>query len=186
MRTSDVVVDNFRRGVTERLGIDYESLRKVNPNIITVSVMGFGPTGPLAGEPGFDPVLQARGGLMAAQGGDDEPVFHTVAVNDEASGLMSAFATVTALYARARTGRGQHVWTSLANQSVVTQSGELTTWRGRAPMPLGDRDCPGSRPCTASTRVRMAGSPWRRPPPSTQKRSARRWGARRGSTRRMR
>ena len=143
VRTSDVVVDNFRRGVTERLGIDYESLRKVNPNIITVSVMGFGPTGPLAGEPGFDPVLQARGGLMAAQGGDDEPVFHTVAVNDEASGLMSAFATVTALYARARTGRGQHVWTSLANQSVVTQSGELTTWPGRPPMPLGDRDCPG-------------------------------------------
>ena len=143
IRASDVVVDNFRLGVNERLGIDYASLAKVNPRIICVSVMGYGPTGLLAPEPGFDPILQARSGMMTAQGGDDEPVFHTIPVNDGASGLMSAFATVTALRARNLTGRGQQVWTSLANQSVVCQSGEVTCYEGRPELPLGDRDCVG-------------------------------------------
>jgi crotonobetainyl-CoA:carnitine CoA-transferase CaiB-like acyl-CoA transferase len=82
--------------------------------------------------------------MMAAQGGDHEPVFHTLPVNDEASGLMGAFAVVTALNARERTGRGQHVWTSLANQSVVCQSGELTWYEGRPPAPLGYKDCAGT------------------------------------------
>jgi crotonobetainyl-CoA:carnitine CoA-transferase CaiB-like acyl-CoA transferase len=145
VRTTDVVVDNFRRGVNERLKIDYAILRAINPGIITVSVMGYGPGGPLGGDPGFDPILQARSGMMAAQGGDDEPVFHTIPVNDEASGLMSAFTTITALNARERTGEGQHCWTSLANQSVVCQSGELTLYEGRPLLPLGGRDCAGER-----------------------------------------
>ncbi len=145
IRTTDVVVDNFRRGVTTRLKIDYEHLRAINPRIITCSVMGYGPTGPLAPDPGFDPILQARSGMMAAQGGDDEPVFHTIPVNDGASGLMSAFTVIAALNARERTGVGQHVWTSLANQSVVCQSGELTLYEGRPKLPRGGRDCPGER-----------------------------------------
>ncbi len=143
VRTADVVVGNFRLGVEERLGIDYARLAAINPRVVTVSVMGYGPSGPLASDPGFDPLLQARSGLMASQGGDDEPVFLTLPVNDEASGLMAAFAIVTALNARERTGRGQHVWTSLANQSVVVQSAELTTYPGRPPAPLGGRDCAG-------------------------------------------
>jgi crotonobetainyl-CoA:carnitine CoA-transferase CaiB-like acyl-CoA transferase len=140
---ADVVVDNFRLGVPERLGIDHAHLAATNPRIITVSVLGYGPTGPFASDPGFDPILQARSGLMSAQGAGDEPVFHTIPVNDEASGLMSAFAIVTALNARERTGRGQHIWTSLANQSVVVQSGELTAYAGRPLAPLGGRDCAG-------------------------------------------
>ncbi len=143
VRTCDAVVDNFRRGVTERLQIDYERLRAVKPDIITVSVMGYGPGGPLGGDPGFDPVLQARSGMMKAQGGDDEPVFHTVPVNDEASGLMGAFSVIAALNARKRTGEGQHVWTALANQTIVCQSGEVTTWPGRPEGPHGGRDFPG-------------------------------------------
>ena len=145
IRTTDVVVDNFRRGVTTRLNIDYEHLRLINPRIITCSVMGYGPTGPLAPDPGFDPILQARSGMMSAQGGDDEPVFHTIPVNDGASGLMSAFTVIAALNARERTGVGQHVWTSLANQSVVCQSGELTLYERRPELPLGGRDCAGER-----------------------------------------
>lgn len=143
VRTSDVVVGNFRLGVPERLGIDHASLAAVNPRIICVDVLGYGPTGPFASDPGFDPLLQARSGLMNAQGGEDEPVFHTIPVNDEASGLMSAFATVTALNARLRTNRGQHVWTSLTNQSVVVQSGELTDFAGAPPVPVGYRNCKG-------------------------------------------
>jgi crotonobetainyl-CoA:carnitine CoA-transferase CaiB-like acyl-CoA transferase len=143
VREADVVVDNFRLGVTERLRIGYEALSAINPRIITCSVMGYGPRGPFATDPGFDPLLQAQGGLMAAQGGDDEPVFHTIPVHDEASGLMAAFAIVSALNAREQTGHGQEVWTSLTNQSVVTQSGEVTCYEGRPPAPLGGRDCVG-------------------------------------------
>jgi crotonobetainyl-CoA:carnitine CoA-transferase CaiB-like acyl-CoA transferase len=143
VRTSDVVVDNFRKGVVERLKIDRATLSAINPRIICVSVMGYGPDGPYAADPGFDPILQARSGMMQAQGYGDEPVFHTIPVNDEASGLMSAFATLAALNAREKTGRGQQVWTSLANQSVVCQSGELTWYEGRPPAALGGRDCRG-------------------------------------------
>jgi crotonobetainyl-CoA:carnitine CoA-transferase CaiB-like acyl-CoA transferase len=144
VRTSDVVVDNYRLGVSERLKIDHATLSAINPRIITCSVLGYGKTGPLAPDPGFDPLLQALSGMMAAQGGDGEPVFHTLPVNDEASGLQAAFAVVTALNARERTGRGQHVWTSLANQAVLCQSGELTWYEGRPPAPIGYRDCAGT------------------------------------------
>ncbi len=144
VRTSDVVVDNYRLGVSERLKIDHATLSAINPRIITCSVLGYGKTGPLAPDPGFDPLLQALSGMMAAQGGDHEPVFHTLPVNDEASGLQAAFAVMTALNARERTGRGQHVWTSLANQSVLCQSGELTWYEGRPPASLGYKDCAGT------------------------------------------
>ena len=89
VKTADIVADNYRLGVPERLGISHTELSAINPRIITISVLGYGPTGPFAAEPGFDPVLQARSGLMAAQGGDDEPVFHTIPVNDEASARAS-------------------------------------------------------------------------------------------------
>lgn len=144
VRTSDVVVDNYRLGVSERLKIDHATLSAINPRIITCSVLGYGKTGPLAPDPGFDPLLQALSGMMAAQGGDGEPVFHTLPVNDEASGLQAAFAVVTALNARERTGRGQHVWTSLANQAVLCQASELTWHEGRPPAPIGYRDCAGT------------------------------------------
>ncbi|MEP6870685.1 MAG: CoA transferase [Anaerolineaceae bacterium] len=144
VRVSDVVLDNYRIGVRERLGIDYEALRKENPRIISCSVSGYGPVGPLASDPGFDPLLQARSGMMAAQGGDGEPVFYTVAVNDSASAMMAAFGIVAALHARERTGRGQDVVTCLANQSILCQSGELTWYEGRPANAPGARDRLGS------------------------------------------
>ena len=140
VRVSDVVLDNYRIGVRERLGIDYEALRAVNPRIISCSVTGYGPVGALASDPGFDPLLQARSGMMAAQGGDGEPVFYTVAVNDSASAMMAAFGIVAALHARERTGLGQDVVTSLASQSILCQSGELTSYEGRSANPPGGRD----------------------------------------------
>src|SRR5205823_14754793 len=82
---ADVVIDNYRPGVLERLKVDYTSLRRVNPRIISVSVTGFGELGPLRNEPGFDPVLQAMSGMMQAQGCGDDPVFFTLPVNDVAS-----------------------------------------------------------------------------------------------------
>src|SRR5262249_50350161 len=124
-RAADVVVDNVRVGVMERLGIGWETLRAANPRLIHTSVTGFGIEGPLATLPGFDPVFQARSGLMQAQGGDDEPVFHTIAYNDYSAGALAALATVAALFARERTGVGQRVDVSLFRTAFIDQAAEM-------------------------------------------------------------
>lgn len=143
VRDADIVLDNYRAGVRERLGIGYEALRAVNPRIISCSVTGYGPNGPLSGDPGFDPLLQARSGLMHSQGSSDEPVFYTIPINDDASAMMASFGMLAALNARERTGEGQDIQTCLANQSILCQSGELTWYEGRDPNPPGGRDCLG-------------------------------------------
>ncbi len=144
-RQADVVLDNFRLGVRERLGVDYASLAKVNPRIISCSITAYGPTGERAALPGFDPLMQSESGLMAAQGGDGkEPVFHAMPVNDVASAGMCVFGILAALHARERSGRGQNVVTSLASQSVLYQAGEMTWYEGRPPALEGDEDCIGA------------------------------------------
>ncbi len=146
VRQSDVVLDNYRFGVRKRLGVDYEALRQVNPRIISCSVNAYGDAGPRAPLPGFDPLLQAEGGMMAAQGGDAEPVLHTIAVNDVATAGVVAFGIISALNARRRTGEGQEVITSLLAQSLTFQLGEVVTWEGRPPAPKGGVDCLGLSP----------------------------------------
>jgi len=141
---ADVVLDNYRLGVRERLGIDHAALAPLNPRLISCSINTYGSRGADARLPGFDPLLQARSGLMWAQGGDEgEPVFHAIPVNDVATAAMGAFAVIAALHARERTGRGQDTETSLAAQSALYQSGDLTWYEGRPPMARGGRDCLG-------------------------------------------
>jgi crotonobetainyl-CoA:carnitine CoA-transferase CaiB-like acyl-CoA transferase len=143
-RGADVVVDNYRLGVRRRLGIEYEILREVNPRIISASINAYGSTGAEAHLPGFDPLLQARSGMMAAQGGPgEEPVFHTVAVNDVATAAVAAFGVIAALNARETSGLGQNVETCLAAQSALFQSAALTTWPGAPAPAVGERDCIG-------------------------------------------
>jgi crotonobetainyl-CoA:carnitine CoA-transferase CaiB-like acyl-CoA transferase len=108
----DVVVENFRPGVTERLGIDYDRLSAINPDLIYVSVTGFGPTGPYARRPAFDSVIQAYGGLAAVQGranssGRPELVNH--ALVDKLAGMIAAQSTLAALFARERGSGGQRI-----------------------------------------------------------------------------
>jgi crotonobetainyl-CoA:carnitine CoA-transferase CaiB-like acyl-CoA transferase len=143
-RTADVVLDNYRLGVRERLGIDYAALKAVNPRIVSCSANTYGSKGADARLPGFDPLLQARGGMMAAQGGEDgEPVFHTIPINDVATAALTSFAIIAALNAREATGEGQNVETSLAAATTLYQFGELTRFDGRPPNPPGSRDCVG-------------------------------------------
>ena len=143
-RTADVVVDNYRLGVRERLGIDYPVLAANNPAIISCSITAFGSQGPDARRPGFDPLLQARSGMMAAQGGPgQEPVFHSVPINDVATAAVASFGIIAALLARERTGQGQNIETCLAAQSAFFQSQALVTWPGAPPPPVGERDCEG-------------------------------------------
>ena len=143
-RGADVVVDNYRLGVRRRLGIDYDALRAVNPRIISASINAYGSTGAEAHLPGFDPLLQARSGKMAAQGGPgEEPVFHSVAINDVATAAVTAFGVIAALNAREVSGKGQNIETCLAAQSALFQSAALTTWPGAPVPPVGERDCVG-------------------------------------------
>ena len=120
-----MVVDNYRVGVVDRLGIDYDHLAEVNPLITTVSISAFGEAGALRERPGFDPVVQAMSGIMRAQGGPDEassPVFLTVPINDVLAGALGALGACAALFSRGRIGRGQRVTVTLCGSSCLLQS----------------------------------------------------------------
>src|SRR5438046_2480422 len=146
-RRADVVVDNFRAGVMERLGLGWETLHDVNPRLVHTSITGWGSSGPLATRPGFDPIFQACSGLMQAQGGADDPVFHMIAYTDYSAGALGALATVAALGARERTGRGQRVDVSLFRTSYVMQAAEMILAPACPSPPAGGRDFPGPGAC---------------------------------------
>jgi crotonobetainyl-CoA:carnitine CoA-transferase CaiB-like acyl-CoA transferase len=108
-RTADVVVENFRPGVAERLGIGYEMLAAESPGLIYVAISGFGPEGPYATQPAYDMVVQALTGFAHLQG-DGEPRLIRSIVADKASGLTAAYAVMAALFRRERSGgRGQRI-----------------------------------------------------------------------------
>ena len=144
-RAADVVIDNFRVGVKTRLGIDHSSLAAVNPAIISCSITGYGDVGERASRPVFDPLLQAESGMMAAQGGDEDPIVQTIAVNDIAAAAVAVMAVVAALNARELTGKGQEIVTSLMAQSLLYQLGEMVTYDGRPDSDKGAVDCTGIR-----------------------------------------
>jgi crotonobetainyl-CoA:carnitine CoA-transferase CaiB-like acyl-CoA transferase len=145
VRQSDVVIDNYRLGVRARLGIDYATLKAINPRLISCSINAYGDKGPRATLPGFDPLLQAEGGMQQAQGGDDEPILHTIPVNDVATSAVVSMAVIAALNARATTGVGQEIVTSLMAQSLTFQMAEVVAYEGRPKNDLGGRDCLGPR-----------------------------------------
>jgi crotonobetainyl-CoA:carnitine CoA-transferase CaiB-like acyl-CoA transferase len=142
-RQADVVVDNYRYGVRQKLGIDYPVLREVNPRIISCSVNAYGDKGPRAVLPGFDPLLQAEGGMQAAQGGEGDPILYTIAVNDVATASVVTMSVIAALNARERTGQGQEIITSLMAQSLLFQLAENVSYEDRPPNDLGGVDCLG-------------------------------------------
>ncbi|MEM7045788.1 MAG: CaiB/BaiF CoA-transferase family protein [Pseudomonadota bacterium] len=112
--TADVVVENFRPDVKERLGIDYESLKAVNPRIILASISGFGQDGPYARRPGFDQIAQGMGGLMSITGEPGRgPMRVGIPVADLTAGLFCALGILTALLEREKSGEGQWLHTSL-------------------------------------------------------------------------
>ncbi|HEX8968240.1 MAG TPA: CoA transferase, partial [Chloroflexota bacterium] len=143
VRTADVVVDNARLGVTERLRIDYANLEQVKPDIITLSISGFGQDGSLAAKPGFDPVLQAMSGMMRAQGGECDPVLFTIPINDVAAATLAVLGVCMGIFHRERSGAGQKVWTSLLGCATIMQSGELVRFEGRTPPVRGGCDFGG-------------------------------------------
>ncbi|MEE8157642.1 MAG: CoA transferase [Gammaproteobacteria bacterium] len=118
---ADVLVQNFRAGVVERLGIDEAAVRARSPNIIYVSMNGFGEIGPMCDKPAYDPIIQALTGLASVQGGSDEarPRLVRTILPDKLTGLTAAQAISSALYARAQTGEGQHVKVSMTDSVLA-------------------------------------------------------------------
>jgi len=147
VRKADVLVENMRPGATGRLGIDYETVCRLNPRLVYASITAFGSSGPRGQEMGFDPLLQARSGIMAAQGGHGAPpVFFACGVADYSAAFLAAFGVTAALLARERTGRGQLVETSLAQAAMAVQSGEFIFYDGRPDMEDGGPDLLGRHP----------------------------------------
>ena len=108
--TADALVENFRPGVMSRLGLDYAALKDRHPRLVCCSISGFGQEGPRRNHAGYDAVIQAEGGLMSVTGDADGRAYRVgVAVTDMVAGLLAAQGIVLALFARERTGRGQHV-----------------------------------------------------------------------------
>jgi crotonobetainyl-CoA:carnitine CoA-transferase CaiB-like acyl-CoA transferase len=131
-RKSDVLVQNLRQGVAESWGADYETLSRLNPGIIYCAMPGYGQSGPYIEKPAFDPLLQARSGAMAAQGGTgNAPVYYRSAICDYAGAMLGAYGVALALYQRARTGKGQYLHGALLNAAIAVQSGEFITYQGK-------------------------------------------------------
>jgi len=118
--TADVFVQNFRPGVVERLGLGPDVLRSSNPGLVTCAITGFGPDGPWAQRPVYDPIVQAMSGHVAVQVNPDIPFPDLVrtTVCDKATALMAAQAVTAALVARARTGVGQHVEIAMLDAAI--------------------------------------------------------------------
>jgi crotonobetainyl-CoA:carnitine CoA-transferase CaiB-like acyl-CoA transferase len=126
---ADVVTENFRPGVMQRLGLGYEVLSEINPRLIYCSVSGFGHTGPDSKEPGYDGRIQAMSGIMAMTGhpGGD-PLRAGFAVCDVLSGMTEAFAIASALFQRTHTGRGQKLDVSMLESTMAFLSGQVADW----------------------------------------------------------
>ncbi|MDF2823541.1 MAG: L-carnitine dehydratase/bile acid-inducible protein [Mycobacterium sp.] len=139
---ADVLVENYRPGVLDRLGLGLDTLRELNPRLITLSITGFGSGGPDGSRPGFDQIVQAEGGLMTLTGHPGSPPQRVgLPIADILAGLFGAFGVMTALRARERTGTGQHIDTSLLAAVVGVHVFHGVGWlaAGVEPVMTGNR-----------------------------------------------
>ena len=115
---ADVVIQNFRPGVMERLGLGYDSLKKVNPKLVYCSISGFGPSGPYRDMPGYDTIGQARSGLLSMLTDPGKPQGMGISFSDHLTGMYACYGVLGALVNRSITGEGQEVETSLLRASI--------------------------------------------------------------------
>jgi crotonobetainyl-CoA:carnitine CoA-transferase CaiB-like acyl-CoA transferase len=141
VETADVVVENFRSEVKERLGLDYASLARINPGIVLASISGFGQDGPYSDRPGLDQIVQGMSGLMSVTGDPAGPPTRVgIAISDTASGMFLGQGILLALLHRAHTGQGQWVHTSLLESmlSKLDFQGARYTMSGEVPAREGN------------------------------------------------
>ena len=161
---ADVVVENFRPDVKKRLGIDYETLSRINPRLVYGSISGFGQTGPYADRPGYDQIAQGMGGLMSITGLPGQgPVRVGIPVADLTAGMYLAEGILVALLERERSGKGQWVHTSLLQAMVTMLDFQAARWLidGEVP-PQAGNDHPTGIPTgvftTADGHINIAAS----------------------------
>jgi crotonobetainyl-CoA:carnitine CoA-transferase CaiB-like acyl-CoA transferase len=142
IRNSDVLVENFRPGVMERMGLGWEELEEMNLRLVYLSITGFGEGGPDGHRPGFDQIAQGEGGLMSFTGPVGGPPTKVgVPIADMLSGMFGAFGVAAALAEREKSGRGQKVTSSLLGSIVGIHAFQGTRWllAGEVPEPEGNR-----------------------------------------------
>ncbi len=138
---SDVVIENYRTGVLEKMGLGFEDLRALNPRLVYCSISGYGRTGPFADRPGYDAILQAEGGIMSISGPVEGPPSRVgVSIIDISTGMFSATAILAALRARDITGEGQLVDMSLLDSNVALLANIASNYLigGKAPRRFGN------------------------------------------------
>lgn len=140
VKTADILVENYRPGVTKRLGIDYATLSAIHPGLIYASISGFGQTGPWSQRPGFDLIAQAMSGVMSITGQPDGPPTKAgVPVSDIGCALFAVYGIMSAFILRQRTGRGQYIDASLFEAAIAFSIWDISDYwgTGEIPGPLG-------------------------------------------------
>lgn len=140
-RVSDVVIENFRPGVTARLGLDYDSVKRVNPEVVYCSISAFGQNGPMAERSAFDIAMQAMGGVMSITGeAGGRPLRSGLPLADLGTGLFAAIGVLAAVVEKQRTGRGQLVDVAMfdAMAGLLTQYAERYFMTGESARPVGN------------------------------------------------
>lgn len=138
---ADVVVENWRPDVKQRLGLDYATLHAINPRIILASISGYGQSGPYAARPAFDQIIQGMGGLMSVTGLPGQgPVRAGLAVSDSSAGLYAAIGILTALLEREQSGEGQWVQASLLHTQIAMMDFQIARYinEGDTPTQAGN------------------------------------------------
>jgi crotonobetainyl-CoA:carnitine CoA-transferase CaiB-like acyl-CoA transferase len=143
---ADVVVQNYRKGAVDRLGIGYEEVRKRRPDIVYASLNAFGHVGPWADRAGHEQLGQAVTGMQSRFGGDGRPALQPFPVNDYGTGYMGAYGVALALLHRGRTGQGQHVDSALAYTATMLQSPFMLDYEGKQWDEPSGQDARGSGP----------------------------------------
>jgi crotonobetainyl-CoA:carnitine CoA-transferase CaiB-like acyl-CoA transferase len=151
VKTADVLVENYRPDVKQRLGFDYAALKAVNPRIILASISGFGQDGPYRNRPGFDQIAQGMGGFMSITGRPGEgPMRAGTAIADVSAGLFAALGIMTALLEREASGEGQWVQSCLVQSQIALNDFQSARFlmKGEVPPQVGN-DHPTSMPTSA-------------------------------------
>ncbi|HEX3860416.1 MAG TPA: CaiB/BaiF CoA-transferase family protein [Stellaceae bacterium] len=150
VKTADVLVQNYRPGAFERLGLGYEALLEINPRLIYCSISAFGQDGTRREQTAYDHVIQATSGLMAMTGTEEvHPIKFGAPAVDYATGTMGAFALASALFQRERTGKGQHIDLAMVGVAMMLMGSHLTGYmrNGREPKPHGNKQPYATNSC---------------------------------------
>ena len=143
VRTADVLVENFRPGVMDRLGLGYEILKKANPKLVYCAISGFGQGGPMRHAPAYDQIVQGMSGVMSITGDQESaPLRVGYPVADTIGGITAAFAVAAALVRQSRSGEGEFIDVSMLDSTIVTMGWIVSNYliAGKEPVPMGNEN----------------------------------------------